>query len=167
MDVAGGPGGQSIEIGLRHTHLRGIVTDMAPVCEIARENIQSAGLSDRFTAVPADLFEGGYPEGADVILLGHILHDWSDDSCLKILANSYNALPEGGVLLISESVLNPDYSGNRFAMMKDLAMLVVCESGGRERTEAEFASLLNATGFEIEKVLRMDAPRDLIVARKK
>jgi len=167
MDVAGGPGGQSIEIGLRHAHLRGIVTDMAPVCEIARENIQRAGLSDRFTAVPADLFEGGYPEGADVVLLGHILHDWSDASCLKILTNCSNALPPGGVLLISESVLNPDYSGSTFAMMKDLAMLVVCESGGRERTEAEFASLLNATGFEIEKVLRMNAPRDLIVARKK
>ena len=68
---------------------------------------------------------------------------------------------------ISESVLNPDYSGSRFAMMKDIAMLVVCESGGRERTEAEYGSLLNATGFEIEQVLRMNAPRDLIVARKR
>ena len=167
MDIAGGPGGQSIEIGRRHQHLRGIVTDMAPVCEIARENIEKAGLSDRFTAIPADLFAGPYPEGADVLLLGHILHDWSDDSCLKILANSANALPGGGVALISESVLNPDYSGTRFAMMKDITMLVACESGGRERTEAEYGLLLNATGFEIEQVIRMKAPRDLIVARRR
>ena len=51
--------------------------------------------------------------------------------------------------------------------MKDLAMLVVCESGGRERTEVEYGALLGATGFEIDRVIRMDAPRDLIVARKK
>ena len=87
MDVAGGPGGQAIQIGIKNPHLRGIVTDLAPVCEIAKEYIQASGLSGRFTAVPADLFGGGYPLGADVVLLGHILHDWSDESCLKILRN--------------------------------------------------------------------------------
>ena len=167
MDVAGGPGGQAVQIGLKHTHLRGIITDMAPVCAIASEYIEANGISGRFTAVPADLFEGNYPQGADVILLGHILHDWSDESCLKILRNCCAALPAGGVLLISESVLEADYSASRWALMKDLAMLVVCESGGRERTEVEYGALLGATGFEIDRVIRMDAPRDLIVARKK
>jgi hypothetical protein len=140
---------------------------MAPVCAIANENIQAAGIADRFSAVPADLFEGGYPAGADVVLLGHILHDWSDEKCRKILANAHDALPVGGVLLISESVLNPDHSGSRWAIMKDLAMLVVCEPGGRERTEAEFRGLLDEAGFDFTELIRMDAPRDLIVTKKR
>ena len=167
MDVAGGPGGQAVQIGLRHTHLRGIIMDMAPVCEIAREYIQASGLSDRFTSVPADLFTGGYPQGADVILLGHILHDWSDENCRKILRNAFDALPARGLLLISESVLAPDYSGSNFALMKDLAMMVACESEARERTEAEYRSLLEETGFSLHEVIRMNAPRDLVVAHKR
>ena len=167
LDVAGGPGGQAIEIGRKHAHLQGIIMDMAPVCEIATENIAAAGLSSRFRAVPGDLFEGGFPEGADVVLLGHILHDWSDESCHKILQNAADALPSGGALLISESVLAPDYSASGFALMKDIAMLVVCESGARERTEAEYRGLIDAHGFEFSQTLHLDAPRDLIVARKK
>jgi len=167
MDVAGGPGGQAVQIGLKHPHLRGIITDMAPVCEIAREYIRASGLSGRFTAVAADLFEGPYSQGADVILLGHILHDWNDDNCRKILRNCSAALPAQGVLLVSEKVLEPDFSGTNFALMKDLTMLVACEPDARERTEAEYRSLLDDAGFELTKLIRLDAPRDLIVAQKK
>jgi 3-hydroxy-5-methyl-1-naphthoate 3-O-methyltransferase len=167
MDVAGGPGGQAVQIGLKHTHLRGIVTDLPPVCEIAREYIHAQGLTGRFTAVPADLFHGPYPKGADVIILGHILHDWSDSSCRKILSNCHEALPGRGTLLVSESVLNPDFSASTFVLMKDLTMMVACESEARERTEVEYRSLLNESGFDFEELIRLEAPRDLLVARKK
>jgi len=167
MDVAGGPGGQSIAIGAMHTHLRGIITDMEPVCVVARENIAAAGLTDRFTAVAADLMHGPYPTGADVILLGHILHDWSDDVCGKILSNCAAALPPGGTLLISESVLHDDFSGSKLAHMKDLIMLLANESGARERSEGEYRGLLDAAGFDVASVIRLEAPRDLLVARKR
>jgi SAM-dependent methyltransferase len=167
MDVAGGPGGQVISIGRKHTHLRGIITDMEPVCVLARERIEANGLGNRFTAVAADLLEGPYPAGADVILLGHILHDWSDDKCRKILRNCAAALPRDGVLLISDSVLNNDFSGSGVAHIKDLVMLLANEPGARERSQAEFESLLNDAGFEFSKLVRLDAPRDLIVARKR
>ena len=167
MDVAGGPGGQIIPIGLRHAHLRGIVTDLEPVCVVAREQISASGLGDRFTAVAADLVEGPYPSGADVILLGHILHDWNDDTCRRILRNCASALPSGGALLISESVLANDYSGSTLAHIKDLLMLVANEAGARERSEREYQSLLNETGFRFSHLLRPDAPRDLLVARKR
>jgi hypothetical protein len=167
MDVAGGPGGQSIAIGARHTHLRGIVTDLEPVCVVARENIAAAGLTDRFTAVAADLIQGPYPTGADVILLGHILHDWSDDVCGKILSHCAAALPPGGTLLISESVLHDDFSGSKLAHIKDLIMLLANESGARERSEGEYRGLLDAAGFDVASVIRLEAPRDLLVARKR
>jgi hypothetical protein len=167
MDVAGGPGGQSIAIGVRHPHLRGIITDLEPVCVVARENIATAGLDQRFAAVAADLIVGPYPTGADVILLGHILHDWSDDVCCQILRNCAAALPAGGALLISESVLSNDFSGSTVAHVKDLLMLLANESGARERSEGEYRELLDAEGFEVTDLLRLDAPRDLLVARKR
>jgi len=167
MDVAGGPGGQSIAIGVRHPHLRGIITDLEPVCVVARENIAASGLNDRFAAVAADLIAGPYPAGADVILLGHILHDWSDEVCDRILRNCAAALPPGGTLLISESVLHDDFSGSTLTHVKDLLMLLANESGARERSESEYRELLDAAGFEVTNLLRLDAPRDLLVARKR
>jgi hypothetical protein len=167
MDVAGGPGGQAIQIGLRHSHLRGIITDLEPVCALAREQIASHGLASRFTAVAADLLAGPYPSGADVLLLGHILHDWSDDTCRTILRHCAAALPSNGVLLISESILNPDYSGTNVANLKDLIMLIANESGARERSEEEYKSLLDAAGFDVVRVMRLDAPRDLLIAKKR
>jgi len=167
MDVAGGPGGQSISVGATHTHLRGIITDLEPVCVVARENIAAAGLTDRFTAVAADLIQGPYPTGADVILLGHILHDWSDDVCGRILSNCAAALPPGGTLLISESVLDDDFSGSKLAHIKDILMLLANEPGARERSEGEYRGLLDAAGFDVAEVIRFEAPRDLLVARKR
>ena len=167
MDVAGGPGGQSIAISVKHPHLRGVITDLEPVCIVARENIAASGLNDRFTAVAADLLAGPYPLGADVILLGHILHDWSDDVCGTILRNCAAALPAGGILLISESVLNDDFSGSTVTHVKDLLMLLANESGARERSEPEYRELLDASGFDVTDLLRLDAPRDLLVARKR
>ena len=147
LDVAGGPGGIVVQIGLRYPHLRGIIMDMAPVCEVAEEYIQASGLTGRFATAAADLFTGPYPQGADVIVLGHILHNWSDDSCRKILRNCFEALPTQGVLLVSQKVLNNDFSGTRFALMLDLTMLVAAESGARARSEAEYGSLLEEAGF--------------------
>jgi len=167
MDVAGGPGGQSIAIGVRHPHLRGIITDLEPVCVVARENIAASRLNDRFAAVAADLIAGPYPAGADVILLGHILHDWSDEVCDRILRNCAAALPAGGTLLISESVLHEDFSGSTLTHAKDLLMLLANEPGARERSEGEYRELLDAAGFEVTNLLRLDAPRDLLVARKR
>jgi 3-hydroxy-5-methyl-1-naphthoate 3-O-methyltransferase len=163
----GGPGGQAIQIGLKHQHLRGVIMDLEPVCVVARERIEANGLSSRFTAVAADLLTGPYPSGADVILLGHILHDWSDETCRTILGNCAAALPAEGVLLISESVLNPDFSGRNLANLKDLIMLVGNEPGARERSEEEFRSLLSTTGFDVVDVIRLEAPRDLLVAKKR
>jgi hypothetical protein len=100
-------------------------------------------------------------------VLGHILHDWSDETCRKILRNCAAALPAKGALLISESVLQPDFAGDNLANMKDLVMLVGNEPDARERSEPEYRSLLDAAGFETLEVIRLEAPRDLLVARKR
>jgi 2-polyprenyl-3-methyl-5-hydroxy-6-metoxy-1,4-benzoquinol methylase len=166
MDVAGGPGGLAIQIGRKHPHLRGIIMDLPPVCRVAEERIAANGLSDRFSTQTADLLNGPYPLGADVITLSWILHDWGDENCRKILRNCFEALPSKGVLLISENVLNNDLSGTQFGVLMSLHMLVVCEPGAKERNEDEYRSLLEETGFRNIEVVRFDAPRDLIICRK-
>ena len=86
---------------------------------------------------------------------------------LMILRHCAAALPALGTLLVSESVLEPDYSGSTFGLVKDLTMLVASESDSRERTETEYRSLLDEAGFDLTSVIRLDAPRDLIVATKR
>ena len=166
LDVAGGAGGMSIAIAQRYAHLRGIVMDMPPVCTIAEEYIQGGGVANRFTTAVADLFAGPYPSGADVMTLGHILHDWSDEKCRTILKHCFDALPARGVLLVSEKVLNNDFSGDRYALLLDLHMLICAEPGARERSEAEYRSLLEEAGFRDIDFIRLEAPRDMIIARK-
>ncbi len=166
LDVGGGPGAIAIALGLKYPHLRGIVMDLPAVCGMADERIQAARLSDRFRTEAADLFAGPYPNGADLITLGSVLHDWSDESCRKILRQCFDALPSGGALLLIEIVLNEDYSGTPSAIHSDLTMVVVCEPGARERTEAEYRALLAEAGFRAEKLIRMASPRDTIIARK-
>ena len=167
LDVAGGPGGVAIPIGIKHPHLRGIIMDLPPVCAIAQEHIARNGLAERFTTAVADLFQGPYPQGADVIILGHILHDWHDPECQTILRHCFDALPAHGLLLVVEKVLNNDFSGAQVGLMMDLHMLVVADAGARERSEAEYRTLLEQAGFQTAEVIRLDAPRDLSVARKK
>ena len=124
------------------------------------------GLAGRFSTSAADMFEGPYPQGADAIVLGHVLHDWSDDTCHRILSNCFLALPPDGALLVVEKVLDENFSSTTATLMKDLTMLIGCESGARERTEAEYRGLLESAGFRMEQVVRLNAPRDLIVAKK-
>jgi O-methyltransferase domain/Dimerisation domain len=166
MDIAGGAGSISIQIGLRYPHLQGIITDVPAVCKITEEHIQANGLTDRFSAQAADLFEGPYPLGADVVILGWVLHDWSDESCSNILRNCFNALSPRGALLIIEGVLNDDFSGALFKALLSLHMLVACEPGARERNEEEYRTLLEEAGFNEVVVIRLKALRDLVVARK-
>lgn len=167
LDVAGGPGGLSQSVGLRHPHLRGIVMDLPPVLEVTKEFIARNGLGDRFRTETADLFDGPYPKGADVITLSWILHDWNDANAHKILRHCFEALPSGGVLLESEMVMNDDYSGSSlWSEVYSLFMLVCCESAGRERTESEHRALLADVGFRDVEIRRLRGPRDLVVARK-
>src|SRR5262249_37979894 len=166
LDVAGGSGQLSQQIALRNPHLRGIVMDLPNVLEVAQEAIAANGLSDRFTTETADLFQGPYPRGADVATLSWILHDWNDEQCRTILRHCFDALPSGGALLISECVMNEDHSGTLENELYSVFMLVACDPGGRERPFSEHRAMLRAVGFDGVEHLRLEGPRDLIVARK-
>ena len=158
VDVGGGQGGLLIEMLRANSSLRGILFDTEAVAQA----VAQAGVPERCQVVAGNFFES-VPGGGDVYLLAHVIHNWDDDASNRILRNCRDAMNTDGTLLIIEMIM-PDESGPSFAnyplVMTDLQMFVM--TGGRERNEAEFRTLLNAAGFELKRVIRTPALESII-----
>ena len=150
IDVGGGYGGLLTSILKPHPSIRGVLYDRAPIIAGAREQIDTAGLSERCELMVGDFFEA-VPSGGDAYVMLRILHDWDDDRDLVILRNCHRAMAEQGKLLVVETVLPP---GNEPSLAKfaDLTMLVI-RVGARERTEAEYGDLLAHASFKLARVI--------------
>jgi SAM-dependent methyltransferase len=165
MDVGGGNG--AILAGLLRAApgLRGIVFERESAARRAREYLEGAGLAERCRVVAGDFFES-IPRGADAILLKHVIHDWEDEKATRILANCRRAMQPQARLLIAEGVYPPRIDRSlesRGAAANDVNMLVV--SGGRQRSEAEFRALYQASGFELTRIVPTAARLSLIEGR--
>jgi hypothetical protein len=153
VDVGGGNGALLIGILKVHPHLRGVVFDQPPAAGRARQEIAARGLADRCEAVGGDFFET-VPPGGDAYILKHVIHDWNDDRALAILRNCRRAMGDTGTLLIVEGIYPPriDQSlDGRSAAANDVNMLV--NTGGRQRSEAEFRALYEAAGFRLTRIV--------------
>ncbi len=148
-DVGGGLGTLMAEILTANPLMKGIVADIPSVIQEAGRIIQSLGLQERCETVECDFFSE-IPAGSDGYLMSHILHDWSADQCQIILSNCHKAMKPESTLLIVEMIVPP---GNQpsIAKLLDLEMLVT--TGGRERTEEEFRTLLESSGFELSRTI--------------
>ena len=131
-------------------HLTGVLFDTAPVLAGTELFFEAAGLGDRTSSVAGDFFEL-VPAGGDLYLLSQILHDWDDDQCRRILTNCRQAIVPEGKLLIVERLLPERVTGPNIAVQFDLNMLVL--NNGRERTEREYAAMLDETGFRLTRTL--------------
>jgi O-methyltransferase domain/Dimerisation domain len=153
VDVGGGTGTLLAAILAAAPGLRGTVLDRPAAVAAARTR-----LGERGTAVAGDFF-AAVPAGADAYLLSRVLHDWSDAECGRILAACRDAMPAGGRLLVVEAIL-PERARDRPAAIRmDLHMLMLL--GSRERTEAEFRTLLGTAGFTVTRVLPTGSPTGL------
>ncbi len=148
-DIGGGLGALMAEILQANPSMKGIVADIHSVTQKGEEFIRSRGLEDRCKTVECDFFKD-IPAGSDGYLMSHILHDWPDDRCKKILRNCHKAMKPESTLLVVEMIVPP---GNQpsIAKLLDLEMLVT--TGGRERTEEEFKTLLDSSGFELSRTI--------------
>jgi DNA-binding transcriptional ArsR family regulator len=162
VDVGGGNGAILRGILDAHPHLQGIVFDRPEVVERAEELISEAGLSSRCRVAGGDFFRE-VPSGGDAYLLKHVIHDWNDEQAAVILRNCRGAMGPGGRLLIAEG-LYPDRVDQSLAVKgataNDVNMLVV--TGGRQRSEPEFKSLYEASGFTLTRILPTPAGLSLI-----
>jgi hypothetical protein len=149
VDVGGGLGGLISAILAQNPHLNGVVYDAPSVIEKSKSFLAERGLADRCEAIGGDFFDS-VPEGGDVYTMRWILHDWEDEKALTILRNIHKVLPAGGKLLLAEAVV-PGGTEPHFSKFFDLIMLTM--TGGRERTEREWAGLLGKAGFKIERII--------------
>jgi hypothetical protein len=151
VDVGGGPAVLLAEILRATPELAGVLMDREAVVSQARGHLDRSGVGDRAECVPGDFFVS-VPAGGDAYLLSRVLHDWDDGDAGRILATCRSAMEPGVRLLVVEAIL-PERAGDAPAVMRmDLHMLILL--GARERTEAEFRSLLGDAGFTVQRIVR-------------
>ncbi len=147
VDVGGGRGELLMGLLRTHGHLRGTLYDQPWVVEPVAI---PADLEGRLAVSGGDFFAAVPPE-ADAYLLKHIIHDWDDSACLRILRAIRTAMAPGARVLIVEQVIPP--GNDPFpGKLLDLNMLVMTE-GGRERTPAEYATLLERAGLQLSRIM--------------
>jgi len=154
-DIGGGDGTLLGMVLRKHPHLRGMLFDRQDVIERARNRLRDVGVTDRVDFVSGSFFES-VPSGADIYVMKSIVHDWDDASAGTILAHCRSAASPGTRLLLVERVLpekpDPDHLE---PFLMDLNMLV--NTGGKERTEAEYQALLDRAGWRLDRVVETDA----------
>jgi hypothetical protein len=141
VDIGGGNGSLLLALLDRHRGLRGVVFDLP---ETVRDD---SAFGERCRFEPGDFFER-VPAG-DAYVLSTILHDWDDDSALRILRTIRGAAPPGTRLILLEGTVEP---GNDPDGSKWLDLLMLALFAGRERDEAQWRSLLDAGGFQVERL---------------
>jgi hypothetical protein len=164
-DLGGGSGVYAIEAARRFPHLRATVVERAPICRIAQEYIRAAGMEERVTTEARNFFRDPLPEGVDVALLSHVVHDFSPQENVGLLRRVAEGLPAGGVLLVSEWLWREDRSGPLAASLMALNMMVDTR-GGRSYSFGELRELLQVAGFRSVERKPLFAAAQLVVARK-
>jgi hypothetical protein len=151
VDVGGGFGHLIIALLKRHKTLRGVVADLPDIIPIARKHLQSEDedVIHRLEFVGGDMFEK--VPVADAFILKHIIHDWDDAHCIRLLRNCTSSMQPGGRVICVDSVLPPmgDTSGTQ-AKLLDVDMLVF--DMGKERTEKQWGELYEAAGLTITSI---------------
>lgn len=150
-DVAGGSGALLAEVLAARPMLRGVLVEAPPVLSIAREYLDSMGLAGRVQFSAGDLSKCVEAE-ADVYLLKWILHDWDDDTCVRMLRVVAATMPARSRLVIIEGDQPRNRADPRLSPL-DVQMLAVCE-GGRERSVAELQALLQPAGLRAARTTR-------------
>jgi hypothetical protein len=163
-DVGGATGQLSIIVAGRHPHMRCTSYDLAVVEPIAKRAIEAAGLGDRVSTQAGDFFAEPLP-AADVITMGLILHDWNLEGKMQLISSAYDALPEGGALIVIENLIDEARRENAFGLLMSLNMLI--EFGDAfDFTTADLAGWCKEVGFKETEFLALAGPTSAGIAYK-
>jgi SAM-dependent methyltransferase len=150
LDVGGGTGIYSIAWLQRHPALRAIVWDRPEVLKVAREMAEAHGVAERLDCRPGDMFRDPLPDGADVILLSNILHDWDVPECRTLVRRCAGSLEPGGRLLIHDVFLNDALDGPLPIALYSAALFRLTE--GRAYSAGEYRAWMADAGLEAGSV---------------
>jgi SAM-dependent methyltransferase len=164
VDVGCAQGGVAVEIALAHKHLTGMGMDLPVVRPVFEAYAKSRGVDGRLKFVPGDFFKEPLPS-ADVIIMGHILHDWNLEEKMMLLRKAYQALPPKGALIVHEALIDDDRKTNAFGLLMSLNMLIETH-GGFDFTGADCRTWMKEAGFSRTRVEPLAGPDGMVVGFK-
>ena len=164
VDVGGAQGGLLVQLCLAHPHLTGTNYDLPVVAPVFEEYAAAHGLSERLSFRSGDFFKDPLPR-ADVITMGHILHDWDLAEKRMLVAKAYEALPAGGALIVFESLIDDERRRNAFGLLMSLNMLIETP-GGFDYTGADCSRWMREAGFRRTHVEHLVGPDSMVVGFK-
>ena len=153
-----------VQVALKNPHLTGIGFDLPEVAPIFEEYVEQNGLSARVRFQPGSFFTDPLPK-ADVIMMGHILHDWNLDEKKMLIRKAYEALPEGGAFIVYDAIIDDDRSKNAFGLLMSLNMLIETP-GGFDYTGADCIGWMKEAGFRETRVEHLVGPDSMVIGIK-
>jgi SAM-dependent methyltransferase len=163
-DIGCAQGGNSAALAEAHPHLQGIGFDLPPVGPIFQAYVAGKGLGERLRFRAGDFFEDPLP-AADVLIMGHILHDWDLAQKRMLIAKAYAVLREGGALVVYDAIIDDERRRNAMGLLMSLNMLIETP-GGFDYTGADCMGWMQAAGFRETRVQHLMGGHSMVVGTK-
>jgi hypothetical protein len=164
VDVGAAQGALPVALAQAHPHLTGMGADLPVVQPVFEKYVAAQGVADRVRFATLDFFKEPLPS-ADVVLMGHILHDWDLPTKRMLIAKAYDALPAGGSLVVFEALIDDAREKNAFGLLMSLNMLIETP-GGFDYTGADCAGWMRDAGFRETRVEHLSGPDSMVVGVK-
>lgn len=163
-DLGGAGGYLAAQVAMNNSNMSCVSFDLPPVAPVATENIAMMGLSDRVSVQSGDFFRDDIPT-ADVITMGNVLHDWGTQDKKTLIKKAYDALPNGGALVVIENIIDDNRSQNAFGLMMSLNMMIETPEG-YDFSFADFNEWTKEIGFTETSILPLTGPSSAVIGIK-
>jgi 2-polyprenyl-6-methoxyphenol hydroxylase-like FAD-dependent oxidoreductase len=163
-DVGGAQGLLPVQLAKAYPHLRGINFELPPVKPIFEQYVRAAGVQGRLRFQTGDFFSDPLPS-VDVIVMGHVLHNWGLAQKRMLVAKAYQALPPRGALVVYEALIDDARQENAFGLLMSLNMLLVTAEGF-VFTGGDCQGWMREAGFSKTYVKHLHGPDSMVVAIK-
>ena len=164
IDIGAAQGALPVQVALAHPHLTGGSFDLPAVQPVFEKYVAKHGLSDRLNFQSGNFFTDPLPR-ADVLVMGHILHDWNLEEKKILLRKAHEALPSKGALIIYEALIDDDRRENAFGLLMSLNMLIETQ-GGFDYTGADCRSWMQEASFRETRVEHLAGPDSMVIGIK-
>jgi hypothetical protein len=164
VDIGAAQGGVPVVLAQAHKHLTGVGADLAVVGPIFDKYVASHGLQDRLKFAKLDFFNEPLPK-ADVVIMGHILHDWDLPTKKMLVGKAYDALPADGALIVFEAIIDDERRSNTFGLLMSLNMLIETRAGF-DYTGADCAAWMREAGFRQTRLEPLSGPDSMVIGVK-
>jgi len=164
VDAGTAQGDLITQVALANPHIEGTGFDLPEVGPIFEEYVEANRISGRVKFLPGSFMEQALPK-ADVVMMGHILHDWNLEIKRMLVRKAYEALPSGGAYIVYESIIDDDRSDNAFGLLMSLNMLIET-SDGFNYTGADCSRWMKEAGFSETRVEHLIGPDSMVIGIK-